>query len=99
MSASALSAVGLLVVMSLSASAQLIPDGSQMTPEPNADEPGSTGVIRDDAAVESNQMEGDMMTPSTGTNNTSPTYSSPTTTTPSTTTPAASTNTSPRALW
>ena len=66
-SVSAMSAVGLLATMPLSASAQLTPGSSQMTPEPSADQSGSTEDIRDDAAVESSQMEGDMMTPGTGT--------------------------------
>ena len=66
-SASVLSAVGLLSVMPLSASAQLSPGSTQMTPNPSADEPGSTEDIRDDAAVESSQMEGDMTTPGAGT--------------------------------
>lgn len=66
-SVSTLSAAGFLAVMPLSASAQMSPGSSQMSTEPNANEPGGTGVLRDDAAVESSQMEGDMMTPSTGT--------------------------------
>ncbi|MGB3300321.1 MAG: hypothetical protein WBA76_18820 [Phormidesmis sp.] len=66
-SVSTLSAAGLLVIMPLAASAQMSPGNSQMSTEPNENEPGGTGIIRDDAAVESSQMEGDMMTPSTGT--------------------------------